>query len=75
MSERGGQKRFTEFERLEIAHKSFTMRISEIACEYGVTDGAIRYVLKRPEIDKLVTEIRERKKEAVINAALHEGVL
>ena len=69
-----GQKRFTESERLDIAQKSFTMRVPDIAREYNVTAGAIRYVLKRPEIKTLIAEIRERKRAAVIDAALHDEV-
>ena len=67
-----GQKRFTEFERLDIAQKSLSMRITEIADEYGVTTSAVRYVLKRPEIEELIEEIRTRKRAAVIDAALQE---
>ena len=63
-------KRFTETERLEIAGKSFNSHINEIAEEYGVTVGAIRYVLARPEIAELCEEIRNRKREAVIQSAL-----
>lgn len=66
-------KRFTETERLEIAGKSFTTHVNVLAKEYGVTVGAIRYVLARPEIAELIQEIRQRKREAVIQSVLDLG--
>lgn len=63
-------KRFTEMERLEIARKSFDTHINVLAEEFGVTVGAIRYVLNRPEIAELCEEIRTRKREAIIQSVL-----